>query len=117
MLAHAVHEQGYRNCNGRPFVEIRKTPRHPEGERICRDQLLSRAFHNWFYAGWVVVDNDWLDIKPKTVRGEWEAIVTTEEFERGLAILAQRSHKPMPVKKHFYLLQGLVCLRFDSRLR
>ena len=77
----------------------------------------STAFHNWFYAGWVVAQNDWVNIAPKTVRGEWEATVTTDEFERGLAILAQRSHKPMPNKKHFYLLQGLVYLETDGNPR
>ena len=50
---------------------------------------MSGIFHNWMYAGRVVsVQNK---IVPKTIRGNWEPIVTTEEFERGLEILERRS--------------------------
>src|SRR5258708_762875 len=114
-ICEKLHEQGYRNCNGKTFIEIRLTRAHPEGECIARDTLLSRAFHNWFYAGWVVAENAWVTIKPKTVRGDWQPIVSTDEFERGLPILAQRNHKQMPNKKYFYLLQGLVYLKVDNR--
>ncbi len=48
------------------------------------------------------------------MRGEWEPIVSTEEFERGLEILAQRHCLPIPVKRHFYLLQGLVYLEEED---
>ena len=112
-----LHEQGYRMTSGRPFIKVRPDRAKGEGEHIAHIQLLSRAFHNWFYAGWVVAQNEWVDIAPKTVKGEWDAVVTTEEFERGLAILAQRNHKPMPHKKHFYLLQGLVYLETAHGLR
>ena len=81
-----------------------------KGNRVTYFAQLSRAFHNWHYAGWVVLENDWAKIPPKTARGEWESVVSTEEFERGLAILAVRNRKPMPTKKYFYLLQGLVYL-------
>jgi hypothetical protein len=114
-ICEKLNEQGFRNCSGKPFIEIRTKKANPNGERIVHDQLLSRVFHNWFYAGWVVVENDWANIKLKTFRGEWEPIVSTDEFERGLAILVQRSHKPMPNKKHFYLLQGLIYLKLDNR--
>jgi len=116
-ICEKLHEQGYRMTSGRRFIEIRDKRAKGEGEHIAHIQLLSRAFHNWFYAGWVVVQNEWVNIAPKTVKGEWEAVVTTEEFERGLSILAQRNHKPMPHKKHFYLLQGLVYLETDHGLR
>jgi len=111
-----LHAQGYHMMSGRPFVEIKKSRKHPEGIHLAHDQILSRAFHNWFYAGWAVVQNDWINIPPKTVKGEWEAVVSTEDFERGLAILAGRNHKPMPTKKHFYLLQGLVYLEDEDGL-
>jgi hypothetical protein len=88
------------------------------GQRVPYIQQLSRAFHNWFYAGWVVVNNDWAQIPPKTIRGEWELIASTEEFEKGLAILAKRNNKPEPKKKYFYLLQGLVYLEYpDGKVR
>jgi hypothetical protein len=84
------------------------------GEREPYIQQLSRVFHNWHYAGWVVIENDWASIPPRTVKAEWEPIVSTEEFERGLAILAKRNSTPSPNKRHFYLLQGLVFLQEEN---
>ncbi len=108
-ICEKLHERGYRLRDGKPFIEIKK-----RGQSKAYIQQLSRAFHNWFYAGWVVADNDWAKVPPKTVRGEWEPIVSTEEFERGLEILARRHHLPVPTKRHFYLLQGLVYLEDDD---
>src|SRR5438128_1077912 len=71
---------------------------------------LSKAFHNWFYAGWVVVDNKWAHILPETIRGSWEPLVSTEEFKRGLAILEKRNKNRQHKSKNFYLLQSLVYL-------
>ena len=113
-ICEKLHEQGYHRASGAPFVTITCTKRHPDGVREAHIQVLSRAFHNWFYAGWLSIDNEVMHIPPKTIRGEWEPIISTEEFERGLAILAQRNHKPMPSKRHFYLLQGLVYLETDE---
>jgi hypothetical protein len=62
----------------------------------------------------VVVENEWANIPSKTLRGNGEPVVSTEEFERGLAILEQRSHKPMPQKRNFYLLQGLIYLQMPG---
>jgi hypothetical protein len=112
-ICEKLYERGYRLRDGKPFVQVDE-----DGQRIPYIQQLSRAFHNWFYAGWVVANNDWAKIPPKTVRGEWEPIVSTEEFERGLSILARRVHLPMPQKKRFYLLQGLVYVEYaDDALR
>ena len=116
-ICEKLHEQGYHMTSGRPFIEVRQNRAKGEAEHIAHIQLLSRAFHNWFYAGWVVAQNEWVNIAPKTVKGEREAVVSTEEFERGLAILAQRTFRPMPNKRHFYLLQGLVYLEMDGKLR
>jgi hypothetical protein len=57
-----------------------------------------------------VVDNDWITVPPKQIRGHWEPVVTTEEFERGLAILHQRNQNRTHQAQHFYLLQRLVYL-------
>jgi DNA invertase Pin-like site-specific DNA recombinase len=105
-ICEKLYERGYRLKNGKPFVTVKAN-----GERDPYVQQLSRVFHNWHYAGWVVSENDWANIPPKTVRAEWEPIVSTEEFEQGLAILAKRSHMPTPNKRYFYLLQGLVYLQ------
>lgn len=43
---------------------------------------------------------------PKTLRGDWQQLVTTEEFERGLEILARRNQHRSVRRKQEYLLQG-----------
>lgn len=108
-ICEKLYERGYHMRGGQPFVTVDK-----KGVRTQYVAQLSRTFHNWHYAGWVVLENDWAHIPPKTVRAEWEPIVTTEEFERGLAILALRNHKPMPTKRYFYLLQGLIYLEQEN---
>ena len=40
--------------------------------------------------------------------------MSTEEFEYGLAILAKRNRRPIPKKRNFYLLQGLVFVEMDD---
>jgi DNA invertase Pin-like site-specific DNA recombinase len=109
-ICETLHARSYRRRSGRPFVEVTE-----DGKRKADAKELSQNFHNWFYAGWVVADNRCAQIPPKTVRGEWEPVVSTEEFELGLSILErrnrQRNHKP----KHFYLLQNLVYLQLDGR--
>ena len=116
-ICHELHDRGYKMANGRPFVDVRRNPANPTPIPIAYVQVLSRAFHNWFYAGWVSVQYDWVTIQPKTIKGELEPIVSTEEFERGLAILARRLTRPMPNKKHFYLLKGLIYLDTEYGLR
>lgn len=49
-------------------------------------------------------------VPPKTILGNWEPIVSTDEFERGLAILDQRDLKRGRERKHEYLLKGLIYL-------
>jgi hypothetical protein len=51
----------------------------------------SLKWHNWVYAG--RVESQAQNILPKMIRGKWEPIVTTEEFERGLAILEKRNER------------------------
>ncbi len=79
-IAEALHKKGYATRSGKPFVVVNKNGRH----KPATDKLL-RAFQDWTYAGWVVSECD--DIAPKTVRGNWEPIISTEDFEAGLAIL------------------------------
>lgn len=81
-IAEALSAKGYRYRNGKPFVLVSKT-----GKRRPLTDILGRAFQDWTYAGWVVSECD--GIAPKTIRGNWEPLVSTEDFETGLAILAQ----------------------------
>ena len=103
-ICEELHRRGYRYKSGRPFIEVKEN-----GRRKANYNTLAAMFHNWTYAGWVTskVNN----VPPKTIRGNWEAIVTTEEFERGLAILDKRNQKRVPNRKHDYLLRGLVYYR------
>lgn len=100
-IAEALHAKGYRYRTGRPFVEVK-----PNGTRKVSINTLSRIFHNWAYAGWVVSERN--NIPPKTLRGNWEPLVTTDEFERGLAILARRNEHRSVRRKQDYLLTGLI---------
>lgn len=106
-IAEELHARGYRHKSGRPFVEISKI-----GMRKVNTNTLSSIFHNWAYAGWLVSKAG--SIPPKSVRGEWEPIVTTEEFERGLAILEKRSQKKVRHRKHDYLLKGIAHYLFPD---
>ncbi len=100
-IAEKLHERGYRHRSGCPFVQIL-----PNRKRRANISTLSSIFHNWMYAGWVVsVQNK---ILPKTVRGNWEPIVTTEEFERGLEILERRIRCRLAKRRHDYLLKGII---------
>ncbi|MBE2270743.1 MAG: recombinase family protein, partial [Anaerolinea sp.] len=105
-ICEALHARGFRFRTGRPFVEFK------EGRRITAANGLSKKFHNWFYAGWVVSEQ--ANIPPKTIRGEWKPVVTTEEFERGLEILRRRVKDRSPRRRHEYLLTGLVYLQDEE---
>jgi hypothetical protein len=108
-ICEALHLRGYRLQTGAPFVRVKL-----DGSRHPNTGALSRAFHNWFYAGWVVVNNDWATIPPKTIQGQWEALVTTEKFEQGLALLQQPTKARTQKCKRFYLLTGLVYLQYPD---
>ena len=102
-IAEELHTRGYRYRSGRPFVEVKA-----DGTRKANYNSIGYAFRNWTYAGWIV--NEDMGIPPKTLRGNWEPIVTTEEFEQGLEILAKRTRRKFAKRKHDYLLRGLIFL-------
>lgn len=100
-ICEELHQRGYRYRSGRPFIEIKK-----DGQRKGNYNSLAVIYRNWTYAGWVVSQTN--NIPPKTIQGNWEPIVTTEEFERGLLILDKRTEKRAPKRRHDYLLRGIV---------
>ncbi len=107
-ICEELHERGYRFRSGRAFVTIRL-----DGKRKAAANGLSRVFKNWFYAGWVVSEK--ANIPPKTIRGRWKPVVSTEEFERGLEILASRQqHRASGGRVHDYLLRGLVYIELEN---
>ncbi len=100
-ICETLHSRGYKYRSGRPFVQVKKN-----GKRVANTSTLAAIFHNWTYAGWVTSTSG--KVPPKTIKGSWESIVTTEEFERGLAILEQRDLKRGRERRHEYLLKGLI---------
>ncbi len=106
-IAEALHARGYRYRTGRPFVEVKS-----DGTRKPNISTLSKIFHNWAYAGWVVSECN--DILPKTLRGNWEPLVATEEFELGLEILARRNEHRTVRRTQDYLLGGLLYYKQPS---
>ena len=100
-ICEELHSRGYTYRTGRPFVVVKDNGKHKANK-----STLSATFHNWTYAGWVWSDVH--NIPPKTIRGNWKPIVTTEEFERGLAILERRTKNRVAKRKHDYLLKNLI---------
>ncbi len=90
-ICEALHAKGYRLRSGKPFVTI-----DAHGRRTYPLNTISRNFHNWFFAGWIVIETDWATILPKTVRGNWTPVVSTEEFEAGMSILERRNYYCVP---------------------
>ena len=99
-ICEELHERGYKYRSGRPFITIKN------GRRMAAINTLSKRFHNWFYAGWVVSPK--AGIPPKAIRGNWKPVVTTEELERGIEILAKRGEKTVRRRRHEYLLSSLI---------
>ena len=106
-IAEALHVKGHRHRSGRPFVEITS-----EGKRRANISSLSNIFHNWTYAGWIISQKN--NIPPKTMRGNWDPIVTTEEFERGEAILERRNQHRKVRCTQEYLLAGYVYFKLPN---
>jgi hypothetical protein len=48
------------------------------------------------------------------VQGQWLPLITTEDFERGLEILAQRSRHRVVKRKHDYLLKRLIYVELSG---
>jgi hypothetical protein len=108
-IAEILHSRGYLRMRGGPFVTVLKS-----GIRRPNISTLSNTFRNWAYAGWVVSKAN--NIPPKTIRGTWEPIISTHDFERGLAILDRRTENRSYNRRQDYLLTGLVFHR-DSQSR
>ncbi len=96
--------KGYTRASGRSWYWD-----DPEtGKRMYADNRLHSIFHNPFYAGWNVSER--FGIKIGEVRGQWEPIITMQEYEKGLAILHQHDANKSRNKVHHYLLRGVLWL-------
>jgi len=101
--------RGYSRASGRRWAwDDPKT-----GARKYAANQLHKVFHNPFYAGWVVSER--FGIKMGEVRGQWEPVISTEEFNKGLAILHKNDHEKSRNKKHFYLLRNLLWVDINGK--
>ena len=104
-----LDRQGYVRPNGAPWAW--KEPL--TGFRRDARTILTKVFHNPFYAGWATSKR--FGIAYGEVRGTWEPIVTSEEYERGLDILHEHDNEKSRNKRRFYLLRGLLWLEMGDR--
>ncbi len=99
---------GYTRPGGRPWAWT--DPR--TGERRHSDNRLHEIFHNAFYAGWVVSEK--YGIAYGEIRGTWEPIISTEEYEQGLKILRANDAQKSRRKRYVYLLNNLAWVQCDA---
>ncbi len=108
-ICEELTRRGYTRSGGRPWAWTTGT-----GLRRHAKNRLHDIFHNPFYAGWVTSER--FGIAIGEIRGAWEPVVTTEEFERGVEILRQHGHDKSRQKRHFYLLRNLLWIKVNDRL-
>lgn len=101
--------RGYTRANGLPWVWNHAST----GEKKTARTRLYEIFHNPFYAGWVVSER--FGIQMGEIKGQWEPIVTHEEFLRGIEILQKHDLDKSRDRNHFYLLKGLLWLEIDGK--
>lgn len=107
-ICEELAKNGYVRVSGRPWAwDDPKTGRR----RTARNRL-HQIFHNPFYAGWVVSER--FEIKIGEVQGNWEPIITPDQFEHGKSILLKHGNNKMNFKKRFYLLRNLLWVRADE---
>lgn len=95
-------KRGHTRADGRPWAwDDPKTRR-----RHWAHNFLCKIIHNPFYAGWAVSKR--FGIKMGEVRGNWEPIITTEQFLRGVEILHRHNEDKSRPRKQDYLLRGLL---------
>lgn len=107
-ICEELNARGYSKASGSPWVwNDPKTKK-----RMTARNKLSYIFHNPFYAGWAVSKR--FGIKIEEVRGNWEPIITHEEYQRGLSILSKHDLDKSRNRRHFYLLKGLLWVSLDG---
>ncbi len=102
-----LHNRGYTRKSGKAWVW-----EDENGQECCALSHISRSFHLPFYAGWVVSPE--YGIQRGEVRGNWEPLVTDQEFDEGLAILLRNDENKVRQKRHVYMLSGLLYMRVES---
>jgi len=108
-ICEELDKRSYLRQKGRPWAWVDSK----SGKRNTAVTRLHQILHNPFYAGWVVSER--FGIPYGEVRGKWEPLVSTKEYERGLEILRKHDHKKIRKQKRFYLLRDLLWLRETGR--
>ena len=108
-ICEELHARGFTRKGGRPWVW--DDPKR--NIRVRAKNRLHQIYHNPFYAGWVVSER--FGIKVNEIRGRWEAIISTEEFEQGVEILRKHDLEKSRQKKRNYLLRNLLWVRTTGR--
>jgi len=108
-ICEELNRRGYVLSSGRPWAW--ETPHL--GKRKNAGNILHRIFHKPFYAGWVVSERFGIHIGD--VKGKWEPVVTTEQFERGKAILLKHGNNKSNFRKQAYLLRNLLWIKVGGK--
>jgi hypothetical protein len=108
-ICEELDSRGYTRASGRPWAWTDQK----NGTRMTAKNRLHNIFHNPFYAGWVVSER--FGIAYGEIRGKWESIITTEEFERGHYILRKHGDEKSRFKRQFYLLRSLLYVKMDDK--
>jgi hypothetical protein len=108
-ICEELAKRGHMRQSGRPWAW--NDPK--SGRRRTDYNRLHRIFHNPFYSGWVVSER--FGIPYGEIRGNWEPLITTQEYERGLEILHDHDKEKSRSQRHFYPLRGLLWLRTEWR--
>jgi hypothetical protein len=101
--------RGYTRSNGLPWVW--KNPK--TGIDMDARPRLFEIFHNPFYAGWAVSER--FGIKMGEVKGQWEPLITQEEFLKGLEILKKHDQDKSRDRRYFYLLKSLLWVEVQGK--
>jgi DNA invertase Pin-like site-specific DNA recombinase len=109
-ICEELNQLGYTRLSGKPWAWTNAK----RNVRQTAKSQLQFIFHNPFYAGWVVSGK--FGIALSEIRGRWEPIVTTEEFNHGIEILNKHDNEKSRPKRQFYLLRSLLYVRVDNRI-
>jgi len=101
-ICEELARRGFSRASGLPWAwDDLKT-----GKRKTAHNTLHKLFYNPFYAGWVTSRR--FGIKVGDVRGNWDPIITNDQFVRGKEILSKNGNNKTKFKKQHYLLRNLL---------
>jgi DNA invertase Pin-like site-specific DNA recombinase len=108
-ICEELNQRGYVRSGGHPWAWTEPK----SGKRKTAANSLHRLFHHPFYTGWVVSERFGIEIGE--IRGQWEPVVTIEQFERGKALLLKHGNYKQKTQKWAYLLRNLLWVKHGNR--